>query len=180
MKTQTFIIIIVSIIFSQHLFGQVIIPKTKNAEYYVETAYYLGFCFTTGANNSAITYAIVKEIEKTKIEAQVISFNTFMRIISGNQNSKANSKQINLLETNEINPLIFKELWKIKYGENPNFGNNEKGWASTLMSPSESQFNILKQYGIYGFTSYCYGDNMIKLLKDMQSLSWVNLYESLK
>ena len=181
MKIRYFIIGIVFLTFglSQTIKSQ-IVPKRLNEEYYVETAYYFGFCFVTGAHSSPVTYAIVKEIEQTEIEAQIVSKETFIRMLLGNQDCKANPDNENLLEKYNIDILIFNELWKLKYSEHPHFGKNEEGWAARLYSPSDGQFNLLNQYGIYSFTSYCYGDKMFKLLSDMQSLNWVNLYKSLK
>lgn len=156
-----------------------IVPKRLNDEYYVKTDYYFGFCFITGANSSPVTFALVKIIEDEEIEAKVISKSTFVRMMSGKQECKANPENENFFEKYEIDPFVLEILWKLKYKEHPHLGNNQEGWAAELYSPSEGQFNLLSQYGIYSFTSYCYGENMFRLLKDIQSANWVNLYKSL-
>jgi hypothetical protein len=156
-----------------------IVPKRLNDEYYVKSDYYFGFCFVTGANSSPVTFAIVKIIEDTDIEANIVSKESFLRMMGGGQECKANPENENLFEKYNIDPLVFNQLWKLKYSESPFFGKNEPGWAAKLYSPSEGQFNLLAQYGIYSFTSYCYGENMVKLLTDIQSSNWVNLYKGL-
>lgn len=156
-----------------------IVPKRLNDEYYVKTDYYFGFSLVTGANSSPVTYAIVKVIEDSEIEAKIINRDTFLRMMSGSQESKANPENENLLEKYQIDPLTFNKIWKLKYSEHPHYGKTEPGWAAKLYSPSDGQFNLLSQYGIYTFTSYCYGENMIKLLRDIESSNWVNLYKGL-
>lgn len=156
-----------------------IVPKRLNDEYYVKTDYYFGFCLTTGANSSPVTYAVVKVIEDRDIEADIVSKQTFLSMMSGNLESKANPDNENLLEKHNIAPEAFNLLWKLKYKEHPHFGKNQSGWAAKLYMPSDGQFNLLSQYGIYSFTSYCYGEKMIQLLHDIQKANWVNLYKGL-
>ena len=180
MKLLRILVLLFSIIafYSFVSFSQ-IVPKRLNDEYYVKTDYYFGFCFVTGANSNPVTYAIVKVLEDTDIEAKIVSKETFMRMMSGGQECKANPENENLFKKYNIDPFAFNLLWKLKYRESPNFGRNEPGWAANLYTPSEGQFNLLSQYGIYSFTSYCYGENMIKLLHDVKSSNWVNLYKGL-
>lgn len=176
---RTLLLLNFFVVFSSVISDAQIVPKRLNDEYWVKTDYYFGFCFVTGANSYPVTFAIVKVIEDNEIDAKIISKETFLRMMSGNQKCKANPDNENLLEKYDIDPLVFDMLWKLKYKEHPHFGNNEQGWAAKLYTPSDGQFNLLSQYGIYSFTSYCYGENMFRLLRDIQSLNWVNLYKGL-
>lgn len=178
-KAIKIIFVFVVFLFMYSLSYSQIVPKRLNDEYYIPTKYYFGLCLVTGAHSQPVTYAIIKETNETDIEAKIVSRETFLRMITGNQECKANPKNEDFLEINEIDPLIFKEIWKLKYSEHPNYGNNEKGWAGKLYNPTDGQHNLLNQYGIYTLTNYCYGENMFKLLKDLHSINWVNLYKGL-
>ena len=51
-------------------------------------------------------FLYIKEIEKKKIEATIVSKSTFIQMLMGNRDCKANPENENLLEKNNIDVLI--------------------------------------------------------------------------
>ncbi|MCK4661778.1 MAG: hypothetical protein KAT68_02845 [Bacteroidales bacterium] len=176
---KNILIFVIFYLLCNSIYSQAIIPKTPNDEYYIETNYYLGFSLLVTANSSPVTYAIIKEMENGKKDVRFISKQTFIRLLKGEQYCKANPDKENLLKKYDIDQSSIDKLWKLRYAEFPFFGRDEKGWANKPGLPSDGQFNLLKQYGIYDVRTFCYGENAFKLLKDIQSINWVNLYKSL-
>lgn len=153
-----------------------------------------GIGLFTSAHSSLITYAILTLRDSTVTNALVVSEEQFMYQAMGYYPSLANIKKENLfikngvdscfLVVNELDKVIgyyakpFCDLWKIRFYEHP-MQFDMKGWSQGRIKPSAYQIKFL--YELYGvnnvLTQYFYGDNLFKLLRDVQDPAWVNSYK---
>jgi hypothetical protein len=44
--------------------------------------------------------------------------------------------------------------------------------------PTNAQMNILKGYGLQTINGYIYGENLFRLLKDIQNKQWIERYKA--
>lgn len=85
------------------------------------------------------------------------------------------------------------DLWRLGYSDYPYGPSGAKdpkktnvlnpdgpgpGWARNPISPSEGQTTILQGYGVKFFNDIIYGENLFRLLRDMQDNDWVARYKS--
>ncbi|MFT4601556.1 MAG: hypothetical protein ACI857_001737 [Arenicella sp.] len=155
---------------------------------------YFAIGFFTGSNSQLITYAYVHTQNGKVTGAEIIRKDRFIYSALGHWPCTANLKKENLFEKfkvdsclllrSESNKIlgyyapVFDELWKIKFYEHP-FNFDSPGWSQGQYKPSLYQKEFLqKKYGIKNIlTDYIYGDSVFKLLKDVQSPSWVREYK---
>jgi len=156
--------------------------KTGNEEPFYKNKWYFGISLAT-TYSGFVRYGIIKIPENGPIEVSWFTRDMFVRQISGVYFSKANPDKINYMEKNLIKWDVFDQLWKVRYSEYPYQMQQtmEPGWAGKMSSPSDAQWNFLKQnYGFGSFNDYIFGDNLWKFLKDVQDPAWAAQYSSLK
>ena len=151
--------------------------------------------FFTGAHSQLITFAFVKTINGKVIGAEIIRKDRFIYTALGHWPHPANLKKENLFEKfnvdscfllkNENNKIIgyyatvFDNLWKIRFYEHP-YKYDTRGWSQGQYKPSSYQGDYLrKEYGIDNIlTDYLYGENLFKLLRNIQSPAWIINYKT--
>jgi hypothetical protein len=98
------------------------------------------------------------------------------------QKSDVNYKKTDMFSDNGIEHTeIVTQLWKLRYAIYP-FKVQTKdtlGWTQNFENPympNEKQMLILKEYGLNDINGFIWGDNLFRLLKDMESRDWVVRY----
>src|SRR5690606_36687566 len=138
-------------------------------------------------------YTILTLRDSVVTNALVVSEEQFMYQALGYYPSLANPKKENLfvkhgvdscfLVVNEIDKVIgyyakpFYDLWKLRFYEHP-MEFDMKGWSQDRIKPSAYQMKLLyEQSGVNNvLTHYFSGDNLFKLVKDVQDQQWVAAY----
>ncbi|MBO7145160.1 MAG: hypothetical protein J6W13_10085 [Salinivirgaceae bacterium] len=161
--------------------AQVLIPKGQdNPDAYHLARYSFCISLMPTAGLDAVSYGIHCLPYQGKGTVRFVNYETFLRQFGGGEESKANPDRIDLFEAHGINQFTLKDLWKLRYATYP-FGNSKAlGWGGENGVPSEGQMQILSQYGMQFLSDVIYGDNLIRLLKDMQDSQWVGEYMSAK
>ena len=162
--------------------AQVLIPKGQdNPDAYHLTRYSFCISLMPTAGLDAVSYGIhCLPYEQKRGTVRFVNYETFLRQFGGGEDSKANPDRIDLFEAHGINQFTLKDLWKLRYATYP-FGNSKAlGWGGENGVPSEGQMQILSQYGMQFLSDVIYGDNLIRLLKDMQDAKWVGDYMNAK
>ena len=162
--------------------AQVLIPKGQdNPDAYHLARYSFCISLMPTAGLDAVSYGIhCLPYEQKRGTVRFVNYETFLRQFGGGEESKANPDRIDLFEAHGINQFTLKDLWKLRYATYP-FGNSKAlGWGGENGVPSEGQMQILSQYGMQFLSDVIYGDNLIRLLKDMQDSQWVGEYMSAK
>ena len=154
----------------------------------------VGFFF--GAQSTIITYAFVSTRGDQIIGAQNVRKDRFMFTAMGYWPGLVNPEKKNLFEENGVDSCfllkddldkivgyycpVFDSLWKIRYSSHPMLY-DLKGWSRGSYKPSIAQLEYLhNEYGIKNFlTDYIYGENLYKLLRDIQDSAWISTYSSL-
>lgn len=182
MKKILFITIILFTISGYVISQPIFIPKTGKEEPYYKNKWFFGISLTT-TYSGFVKYGFVKIHEDGREEITWLTQKNFIMQVTGQQPSKANPNKENLLEKYEIKWDTFQELWKIRYQEYP-YETTETmppGWAGKMSIPTDAQWAFLKQnYNYSALTQFLHGENLWKLLKDMQDPNWVAQYSSLK
>ena len=173
---KTFSILLL-LFYSTLSFSQIIIPKSKVKINKKEKIYFFGFNLKKSVNSQLVTYAIIKKNKNKKIEVNIISKDNFIQQISGNQQSKANPDGVNYLKNHDIELSTFNNIWKLRFDEYPLKGKKTKGWSSTPRQPSQQQMEILKKYSINNLSEFIIGENVFKILLDIQDPTWVDYYK---
>ncbi len=146
-----------------------------------KSKYYLGFNLVQTMFGEMVHYGIARVFENGDVEVTYMTRRNFLLQITGQQYSKANPDKIDFFEKYGINYLIVNNLWMLRYSEYPYRNRDmDMGWAQLPAKPSDAQMQILKQYGFENIDSFIYGDNALRLLKDMMSLEWVNNYKNIQ
>lgn len=145
------------------------------------------------AQSSLITYAMVSYRDGVFIGAQILTEQRFMYEIMGYYPSIANINKENLLQKNEVDSCFlienesrkivgyfakpFANLWKIRFFTHPMQYDND-GWSQGEFKPSRWQREYLgKEYGVNNvLIEYFYGENLYKLLRDVQNPEWISNY----
>lgn len=162
--------------------------------------YQFAFSINPTANNGLITYAVVGVAPDGKIvRKRVVSQKNFVLQVRGQQYSEANPNGEDYWTKNEIgkcyywlNSLLDKyeaaectstitiqDLWRLRYDQNPRKRQDpgeKDGWSAGSFRPSFPQLQILQNYGIVYINDFFHGDNMFKLMKDVQDVNWVEQY----
>jgi hypothetical protein len=161
--------------------------------------YFFAFKIMPSMTGELVQCAVVKKNPEGRDEITFMSKETWARQMTGYEASKANPNKENFVvkfNIFEIPPEVSKEgeeeikeytilktvsilanLWRLRYSEYPYQladGNPGKGWAANsdkkiTWLPSESQMQILKEYGIGELSDFCYGEDAFKLLKDVRT-----------
>lgn len=172
------------------LWGALSVQQTN-----VGKQYHFGVGIFSGPQSSVLTYAIITTSGDQVIGTQIVNEQRFMYTIMGYWPHSANPQRINLLEANGVDSCFlyknqfdkiigfyakpFNDLWKIRYKEHP-YKYDTNGWGQNLYSPSPAQSRFLYQeYGVKHIqTEYFFGDTLYKLLKDVETESWVSKYKA--
>lgn len=175
--------------------------STVNAPF---TTYQLAFSLNPGPNTQNVSFAIIAESNGKVINKKFISRDAFIRVATGQEVSSANPGKENLFDKFEISEgrylwtydsikdryedidvLFIEDSWVLKYGRNPlcpggclpGPGMKIDGWAQYNFRPSWPQLQILQEYGVVYVNDFFYGENMFKLLHDMEDPSWIEAYK---
>jgi hypothetical protein len=166
---------------------------------------HFGFSINPTANSGLITYAIVETDENNKmLSRKVVSRNNWILMMRGLQWSKANPDKKDLWSEQGIGDCFWildnsmdkyisldciaqrnvNDLWRLRYSKNPQYRQDKVtsdskivgGWAANAFRPNWPQIQILQNYGIVYISDFFYGENMFKLMKDVQEETWVDTY----
>lgn len=166
-----------------------------------KTEAHFGFSLMPSHSGGLITYYVVYT-KGDKISGTVpLNKEEFVKQVTGHVHSKANEKHKNLFKENQIENCyvlydaeMFKHdikkyvgfecpcldnLWKIRYKKHPYDHQKNDGWSKskTGYAPSGSQFGFLKKYyNVLSVSGIFYGENMWKLLRDMQDEEFKDFY----
>lgn len=158
----------------------------------------LGFCLMPSANSAPVTFAILTWYDKNNErpdEVRVITRHEWLSIAHGIIPSEANPKQEDLFARYEVKDCTFEydslskktifdcsvvdDLWRLRYRTYPcKVASPPKGsgWGALPDEMSWGQLEYLGRYGVKTRNDYFYGENMFRLLKDMQDPAWVSAY----
>ncbi len=146
--------------------------------------HYFFIKLANGESSNLVRYGVIDVNKRGGKTLHYLNRENFMYEFTGNRPSKANPDTIDFMKEYNISYQAIKSLWKIKYSEYPwhqKYANDNIGWAGRAQAPSIRQMQFLKQYGIKKFiTEPIYGNNLIKLLQDVQDESWRTEYMNLK
>ncbi|MBO7478505.1 MAG: hypothetical protein J6U04_11325 [Salinivirgaceae bacterium] len=161
--------------------AQVLVPKGKNNPDAYRLARY-SFCVslmpTSGLD--AVSYGIHCLTSEGKATVRFVTYESFLRQFGGAEPSKANPDRIDMFEAHGIDQFTIKDLWKLRYAVYPFGDSKAQGWGGQNGVPTSGQMQILSQYGLEYLGSAIYGDNLIRLLKNMQDTKWVGDYMNAK
>lgn len=118
-----------------------------------------------------------------------ISTDEFIRFSKGMNVSKPNPDKKNLLADNGVQDWrTVEQVWKVRYAKYP-YGSriddttvlktDSLGWTNNFISPyvpRPEQMDILETYGLKTINGYVFGDNLFRLLKDMEDPQWISRY----
>ena len=175
-------ITIISIIFflSINLFSQ---ETNTFGEVEEKIEYFFGFNLTSPGVGGLTHFALIRPLDDGRLRIIPITLDRFVVAAQGKQNSKANPKNINFFEKYKIeNLLVINDLWRLRYMDYP-FATLEqtgKGWStndSLPFLPTNTQMQILNEYGMKRMSDYIYGENAFKLLYNMTVDQWVIEYK---
>ncbi len=156
-----------------------------------------GMSLMTGMNSELFTLFVVKELNGQVLEARPITRGQFVMQAQGAAPSKANPEGINLFRKHGVKGCllpaelddgrrtvpdcgVFDELWKLRFWEYP-FKQREGhqpglGWAEARTQPSERQQLLLCGYGLCSLTQIACGEDLFRLLRDVEDPEWVDNY----
>jgi len=147
-------------------------------------AYFLGFRIIP-TFDASVQFAEIYAPQGKPEEIVLISSNTFLAYAKGITKCDANPQKTNFLETYGIkDEKVLNDLWRIRYKDYPfktPYGDSTAGWSTNDSSPSlpsEKQFQLLNQYGIYKISDFAFGPNAFRLLKALETESWITAYKS--
>ena len=145
----------------------------------IENHYYLGFNLIPTTSGSMVNFVEVRAEPGRNKQVRSITRESFLSQLAGRQYSKANPDGRNYFEDHNIsNPFLVDSLWKLRYAEYPYMANQTyKGWAGKPGIPSADQLEMLQVYGINRMSDICYGDDVINLLKALDSGAWIAKYK---
>lgn len=159
--------------------GQIIVPKrTMDSIPELRPEYTFCISLTPNPTHEPVCYGIRMLTVDKKAQFTFLTFDSFIRQFNGSEPSRANRERVDNLKKYEINIQTIKELWKLRYALYPYGKSPEKGWGGQSGMPSEAQMQILAQYGIERIGDAIYGENLIKLLTDMENPTWVQIYKN--
>jgi hypothetical protein len=159
--------------------SQILVPKKDYVPEVRKARYSFGISLLP-SGNSLVTYGIHRMSPDSTVEMNFLSFESFIRQLSGYEQSKANPDKINFMEEYNITPEIIQGLWKLRYAEYPMGKSKETGWGGQSGMPSATQMQLLASFGIQRIGDVVYGENLRKLLIKMNDPLWVGQYQQLK
>ncbi len=160
--------------------AQVLVPKKDYVAQRHLTRHSFTVCLIAGANSSPVSFGIYSLRPDSTVSVLYLTPDAFVRQFRGVEESVANPDRVDLCALHQIDSTVFAKVWKLKYDQYPFGPPDEPGWGTASGTPSQAQFNMLSQFGIYTITDHCYGDNLYKLLKQLGNNVWVGQYMQLK
>jgi hypothetical protein len=157
--------------------------KTGNEEPYYKNEWHFGLSLATSSSGGMVRLGWIKIHEDGRQEIQWLTQRNFVMQASGQQPSRANPDRVNYFEKYQIRWDVFDILWKLRYSEWPydDERRQEQGWSGKMFVPSDAQWEYLgRNYGYSALSDFLHGENMWKLLQDVQDGNWVSQYSSLK
>lgn len=164
-----------------------------------QTTYYFGISLMP-SYQGVVSYGIVGVNDGKTMGTEAVPVQDWVRMNAGEITSRANPKRVNLFEEYKVDSCWvlydsiywtygkkkyvgydcspMNNLWKLRYQTHPyDYDNQELGWSKTPFSPSIEQMEFLRDgYGLSHLDGYVWGENMYRLLNDMNDLGWVNAY----
>ena len=160
--------------------------------------YYFGFNLMPTLTGDLITYAIVEVKDSVVVGAQPMDKRLWFKLACGEEIHPANPDRVHLFREYQVDSCwvhydafyfkydvkkyvgfeckVMDLLWKIRYKSHPTEF-NLNGWSQQAYMPSDQQFQFLNRYyGIGTQATYCYGENMFQLFRDMNDPDWESYY----
>ncbi len=204
----TFTVLVAScwIFFSN--FGQPLKPVAEATEMATFVDYRFAFCINPTHNSQLVTFSVVGVQDEKVVSVRNITQTNFILQAMGHQQSGANPRRENFFDHYNLSDCLYRidsitdpdelescyindlftldHLWALRYARNPmcpegctpKDGMRMKGWAGTKFNPTWPQLQILQQYGVTYVTDLFYGENMFRLLQDIEDPQWVETYQT--
>ena len=175
------LIVILMVMMGLQAQAQVFVPKGKtNPDAYRLARYSFCVSLMPTSGLEPVSYGIHCLTSEGKATVRFVTYESFLRQFGGAEPSKANPDRIDMFEVHGIDQFTIKDLWKLRYAVYPFGDSKAQGWGGQNGVPTCGQMQILSQYGVEFLGSAIYGDNLIRLLKDMQDTKWVGDYMNAK
>jgi len=166
-----------------------------------QTTYYFGLSLMP-SYQGVVSYGIVGVQDGKVLGTEAVPVQDWVRMNAGEITSRANPKRKNLFEEYKVDScwvlydsiywtygkkkyvgyecIPMNNLWKLRYQTHPyDYDNQEPGWSKTPFSPSIEQMEFLRDgYGITHLDAFVWGENMYRLLNDMNNRLWVDAYRA--
>lgn len=159
--------------------------------------YKLAFSLNPYANSSPVTYGELCLWDGVIKKWTYLTPESFMRIATGEEYSKANPDSLNLFLEFEIynstvevdtlyNEITYNfgtvdDIWKLRYSSYPFAGypGDNNGWSSGGIHPSDGQQMLITTYGPKFYSDWIIADEAFRLLHDMEDPNWVSSYKAM-
>lgn len=183
MRTTGYILLLSAFI----LFGSFGSKKTFTIEYK------LAFSLNPYANSQPVTFGQLTLWDGVIKKWEYLTKESFMRIATGVEYSKANLDSVDMfIEHGITKPIVtvdtlyntttydfqtLNDVWKLRYSTYPFEGYADNaGWSSGGLHPSEGQQNVITSYGPKYYSDWIIADEAFRLLHDMEDPNWVANY----
>jgi len=181
---KPFLFTLVFLYSSLFTFSQVTFGNDENINYYT-------FGVRIIPNGASIgQFFIIYAPNNTIQNTSPISKDEFIRFSLGMDVSKPNPDKENLFRKNGIQDWrTIEQIWKVRYAKYPYgsrildttiLASDSLGWTNNFINPfmpTSEQMDILNQYGLQSINGYVYGNNLFRLLKDMEDSAWISRYK---
>lgn len=157
------------------------------------------FAISLAPNYGDLTTFAICSVSKGKVvRVKKVDRKSFVAMVGGKYESSANPTASNLFAQYKIPNCYWPEdtirvkktcpavdnLWKLRYQKKPGSAQGESstleggagGWAAKERAPSASQLDILKRYGIDNLNDFAMGQDVFRLMIDIQDPSWQAAY----
>jgi len=157
--------------------SQIIIPKKDYVQEIRHSRYTFSISLASAGGIDHISYGIMRENPDSTREVIFLTKSSFLRQASGNETSRANPNKINFFEEYGIDSKVIDHLWKLKHDKNPY--SDELGWGTELGVPSQAQYQMLHEFGIYRKSDQVFGDKLWLFLTKVSDPVWLGQYQNL-
>lgn len=157
------------------------------------------FALSLAPNSNGQLYSLflVKVYEEQVIETRPLARPNFVHQAQGRAKSEANPTGEDLFFKYDVKAcrlppdstamgfhlsdcITLDDLWKLRYWEYPQKTEEGqrtgKGWSAEPLKPSDSQMAFLARYGLHQLSDLIIGEQLFRLLHDMNDPAWVNAY----
>lgn len=156
-----------------------------------------GLGLSPNSNGQLYGLFLVKVHEGKVIEARPLARQNFVHQAQGRAKSEANPTGEDLFFKYGVKDCLLPpdstamgfhlsdcitldDVWKLRYWEYPQkAGEGDrigKGWSAQPLKPSDGQMAILARYGLHALSDLIIGEQLFKLLHDMNDAAWVSAY----